>query len=851
MHAKVGVADVRDNGNFMMKSSTASVLSQLSKLVLGSACFVVATVGAMSATTAGMNSAKKAIFANTLSVSPKLISWTTDLHPAFKTTATNVSLQSPLDAVAANSFSEGVSAQVHQGLNRIVRLEKVQRLAMRRARIVHPHIVLAKAKPVLRDEVKVSQSSTELAKAVVFTPMTEAEKLQGVQAALVSHFMLAMNDSPKVNTQLAMSSETPESVATQAKIDSVLRLIAPQAPKPASHAAVVKTAAVKEKEAEVADETSTDADDSELADLETTAKTIKTTVPQKTVSESAKVASADSVIKTGAVSSQTEAVKITQPVAANTSYPPSALLILKNTSTPPQATASPAEKESNEEQPAATYVGPSTTAAVIAPPSSAVASMALAASKMWGSGYSKPAPTEYSKAVAKNTQTVATPDNQKAFKPTTHELPSVKPLAPGKSSAMVDDKISTTSAASYNVSTPLAAPLRPSFGPLLDRTSRWAFHEAFDWNTSVTDPRVEILSQEGAIPDQVQARGQSTGQTLGWRIAKANQHWATLFWSTPNQEEVPMLNALSAKMLSVKASAALQTDAGIILAKVPAGWSLEFSGRSERPLIFDRTNHILAPSATEGSNGGERYYVFLNAAPGEQILYLNHAGGETGALAVPVLGGVMAYADLTQLEKRTISGRILEAAENSPRGVAGIHVQVVGSGMSTVTGNTGEFHIDNVIAFGDQNFYIEAETQKSFPHRYKLSPSETTHLSLFHLNESQVHEWISQLEGGVSSESGLILGALPTLAASQEDRKPTVGTRSLANGPTLTPETYTLSGSGQLMVKTPLSGVRSRFISVQVPEGPTLVEVVDKDNRLIWSEITVVSPRVLTIVGPY
>jgi hypothetical protein len=590
MHAKVGVADVRDNGNFMMKSSSASVLSQLSKLVLGSACFVLA----MSATTAGINNAKKAIFANTLSISPKLISWTTDLHPALKVVTTNISLYDPLGTVAADSFSESVSAQVRQGLNRIIRLEKVQRLAMRKAYVVHPRITLAQApvvQPVLRDEVKVSQSSTELAKAVVAAPVTEAEKLQGVQAALVSRFILAMNDAPKLNTQIAQNSEAPESLDTQAKIDSVLKLIAPQAPKPAAHAVVMKTVAVKKETPVVVEETSADADDSELTGLEAAAKTVKSAVPQNTISQAPKTTSADSVFKLGGMSSQTESVKITQPVAVNASYPPSVPLVLRSMPTLPPATAPPTI--SKEEQPAAIYVGPSTTAAVIAPPQSAVVSMAQAASKMWGVGYSSHASSGYSKVVAKNTQT--TPDNQKAFKPTTHQLAS---------SAMIDDKIRSTSAASYNVSAPIATPSRPSFGPLLDRTSRWAFHEAFDWNTSIIDPRVEILSQEGAIPDQVQARGLSAGQTLGWRIAKANQHWATLFWSTPNQEEVPMLNALSAKMLSVKASVALQTDAGIILAKVPAGWSLEFSGRSERPLVFDRTNHILAPSATEGSNGG-------------------------------------------------------------------------------------------------------------------------------------------------------------------------------------------------------------------------------------------------------
>jgi hypothetical protein len=840
MHAKVGVADARDNGNFMMKSSTASVLSQLSKLVLGSACFVVVAAGAVGAANVGVNSAKKAIFSNTLSISPKLVSWASDIRPAFKTTTTNISLQSPLDAVAADSFSENVSSQIHQGLKRIAHLEKAQHLAMRRARTIRQPVVLARAK-IVRDEVLVSQSSVEQAKPVIV--LTEAEKLQAVQATLVSRFVLAMNDGPKANTQVA----AVESLDTQAKIESVLKLIAPQAPKQA----VVKSPVIEKKPEIVAEE---DANDEEA----TAPSPAKKEIAPYTLSQTApSQLQGPQKPNTGGVSTQQNVLMVTQPVASAKPYsPPSLPLVLRRMPTTPPATAPPTIHD--DEQPAAKLVEEDARTANIARPQSAVVAMAQDASHLWGSGYPAQVPPtakiEYSKPIAQNTHSQVTPTNQKAFEPTTHEevlppAPLVKSLS--KPATAIVDKIGSSSSAPMIMSNPAAPPLKPSFGPLLDRTSRWAFHEAFDWNTSVIGPKVEVLSQEGAVPDQIQARGQSAGQTLGWRIAKANQHWATLFWSTPNQEEVPMLNALSAKMLSVKAAAALQTDAGIILAKVPAGWSLEFSGRSERPLIFDRTNHLLAPSATEGSNGGERYYVFLNASPGEQILYLNHAGGETGALAIPVLGGVMAYADLTQVEKRTISGRILEASESSPRGVAGIHVQVVGSGMSTVTNNSGDFHIDNVIAFGDQNLYIEAETQKSFPHRYKLSPSQTTHLSLFHLTEAQVHEWIGQLEGGVSSESGLILGALPTLSASQEDRKPLVGTRSLANGPTLTPETYTLSGSGQLMVKTPLNGVRSRFISVQVPEGPTLVEVVDKDNRLIWSEITVVSPRVLTIVGPY
>jgi hypothetical protein len=844
MHAKVGVANAQDSGSFMMKSSSASVLSQLSKLVLGSTCFILA----ISAANVGVNRAKQALFADALTVSPKLISWTSNLHPAFKSSATIPSLSSPLDTVATDSFSDDVSTQIHQGLKRIALLEKSQHQALRRARIVHishPHILLASAPQVTRDEVKISQSAVEPAKPAVYVPATEAEKLQSVQALLVSHFFIAMNDAPKMTTQLAQSSE---SVNTQAKIGTVLKLIGPQ-----KHPVAPKPVAVKKQEQmEVVsnnDEAAVDdkADSSDAVSVQTqrTESLPLKSSPQQitTASTSQEITRPDTQVH---LTIQSAGQPPSQQWVTNPAYPPSVPLILKNMAITPPSTAPPVAPANS--QPAARLVTSSEQNVISSHTPSVVASMAQQASQMWASNEYSPKPISnqsgYSKPLVLSTQS---PTDSNTPKTSTTTNPSGIPVK----AATVIDKIGSSSSAPYNVGALSATPQKSSFGPLLDRTGRWAFHEAFDWGTSVVGPQVEVLSQEGAVIDKAQTVGQSAGQTLGWRIAKASQHWATLFWSTPNQEEVPMLNALSAKMLSVKASAALQNDAGIVLAKVPAGWSLEFSGRSERPLIFDRTNHILSPSATEGLNGSERYYVFLNASPGEQILYLNHTGGETGALAIPVLGGVMAYADLTQVEKRTISGRILEAAENSPHGVPGIHVQVVGSGLSTVTGSSGDFHIDNVIAFGDQNLYLETETQKSFPHRYKLTPSATTHLSLFHLNEAQVHEWIGQLEGGVSSESGLILGALPTLAASQEDRKPSVGTRSLANGPTLTPETYTLSGSGQLMVKTPLNGMRSRFISVQVPEGPTLVEVVDKDNRLIWSEITVVSPRVLTIVGPY
>jgi hypothetical protein len=365
---------------------------------------------------------------------------------------------------------------------------------------------------------------------------------------------------------------------------------------------------------------------------------------------------------------------------------------------------------------------------------------------------------------------------------------------------------------------------------------RVSYLEAFDWSHSVADAQAEVMTRE----DPFEAYGQSQ---VGWRIGRAADHWPTVYWNRTGS--VPMLSKNAARMLSMKTGSALQNEAGIVIAKAPAGWSLEFSGRSEHPLIFNEANQLLSNDSVEE----QRYYVFLNASPGAQILYLVKSG-ETGAIALPVFGGMLSYADLTEPEKKPVIGKLLDASGKNSRTMAGIRMQLIGSGQTAVSNNTGAFRFDNVITFGNQPLFLEAESNTGYPHRYKINP-KSAKLPLFLMGEEQVHEWIGQLEGGISSESGLIVAALPAVSAANEDKKPIASIRTLVNDPTLVPETYTVSHTGQLLVKTPLSGNNSRLIGVQVPEGPAIVQLTDKEGKVIWSELLIVSPRVLSVIGPY
>jgi hypothetical protein len=849
MHAKVGVARTRANG-MAMKASPAYLISQLSNLVLGSACFIVA----ISATSYFANGAKQAFLGRNLSVSPSLYSWATQIHPVFSANTIAAGTASSISGDAMDSLeSAAISKEVGQGLQKIAQLEdraKHQRHAILSKKsfvaVHHAHPVaktIAQATPV--DSVQTSQAAVEV------IPMTEAEKLQKVHAELTRHFYLAMNGAAQIVADTSIQSVDPMGIPFKSDLDiareTAEQAIAAQKAQKHIRSAARKKAAPAAKESVAMasapqPEAPTDYSETRLH----AAAALVNTGPSEIFKLGRMATQMDNQAAHPSSDSQLSRVDKVQMSEAHPEVftPPAVPLVLANVGQdpPPAMGAQKNMTTSGDTQ---------SSAPTYATSGQALAQMAQVGRAMWN-GYSPKVQGSTTQGHAgyptAPTKQLATQINTQSVTQATTPL-MTPAVAPSQASAKTGPvSLNDTVHISSAVETEVKA--QASF----EKGARWNFAEAFEWNQPVAGAQVEVLSHEGGLDSLGNAR-------TGWRIARSSQHWGTLFWARssvgtgggpsnamPSAEEIPLLQSNSAKLLAFKAGTTVQADAGIVIAKVPAGWSLEFSGRAERALVFDRANRPLAASSVDE----DRYYVFLNASPGEQILYLTRSTGETGALAVPVLGSLVAYVDMTQVQKKTITGRILNVGSDSAaRGLPGMRIQVVGSSASAVSGTKGIFKIENVMTFGDQAIYLETESQKSFPHRYKFSPNSLENLTMFNMSDDQVHDWVGQLEGGMSSESGLIVGALPTLASSEEDRKPQIETRSLSLSPTLSPETYTLSSSGQLLVKNPLTAVHSRFVSVQVPEGPTLVQALDKDGKVIWSEITVVSPRVLTVVGPY
>ena len=838
-----------------MKASPAYLLSQLTNLVVGSACFIAA----ISAATYLSSNAKQAFFAPDLSVSPSLVSWISEMHPAFSENTIAAGTAS-----AADTEGAAISKEIGVGLAKIAKLEKraevqrhtilnkkhfavahVTKPAMKIAKTIAQATPQASASGSAQDMVEMSQSSVEV-------PMTKAEKLQKIHAELTRHFYMAMNGTGQILAELNTHTAEPTDIQFKSDMDIALETAQKS----------VSDEKAKKKGHRTAKGTQTPQRTASVAEEAVAVAAAPQPEPPKDYSETrlhaavvaANPSNSSEVFKLGKLATQLDSQSAdttsdqklaavahaeAAPLDDGAFVPPQSPLVLANSpqGPPPQPVGENQNNAINGD--AGSSVQMSTSSA------QTLTQMAQVGRSMW-SGYpsgGKALDTQaqaaigYSKRL--NTQEAATPSIPSANTSATtsaNAAPAAKPALVAGKPVSLNDTVHVSSSVESEVGNLIS----------YESPARWNFAEAFDWGQALPGVQVEVLSHEGGIDTLGNARN-------GWRIARTAQHWGTLFWArapiaNTQQDEIPVLHANSAKMLAFKAGVTLQADAGIVIAKVPAGWSLEFSGRSERALIFDRANRLLGASSVDE----DRYYVFLNASPGEQILYLTRSSGETGALAVPVLGSLVAYADLTQVQKKTISGRVMIVnSDSGVRAMSGMRVQVVGSSASAVSGAKGIFKIENVITFGDQSLYLETESQKNFPHRYKVSPYALDNLTLFNLGEEQVHDWVSQLEGGMSSESGLVVGALPSLAGSEENYKPIVETRSLALNPTLTPETYTLSSSGQLLVKSPLTAAHSRFVSVQVPEGPTLIQAVDHEGKVLWSEITVVSPRVLTVVGPY
>jgi hypothetical protein len=370
------------------------------------------------------------------------------------------------------------------------------------------------------------------------------------------------------------------------------------------------------------------------------------------------------------------------------------------------------------------------------------------------------------------------------------------------------------------------------------------YTEAFYWTNEAVQVQVNNLTYNNV-------------ESTGWKIASTNAHWNTLYWSFSKGAEfdggVPIIGNNTARMLAALVGNEITIGTGIVFGRIAQGWKVQLSGRSDKAIYLDSKNQLI--NATDKTEG-ERYFAILNTAPGAHLVYVTDVSNRSeGAVGIPVISGHATFMDLSDIKKETLRGHVADGRAAEYKGLKGVQVQVAGQTASAaVTKKNGQFTIGNVVTIGAYPLHIETTVAKGFTYRTRLHRSEGQLLDnviLYQMDDMQITEWVNQLEGGVSPESAVIISAVPTVVSTAEAEVLYPATKSAIEQSTLQPETYTVGADGKLRVGVPFSPATSRALSVQVPEGPVIHFVSDKNGKTIWSELVIASPRVVNVVGPY
>ncbi len=387
----------------------------------------------------------------------------------------------------------------------------------------------------------------------------------------------------------------------------------------------------------------------------------------------------------------------------------------------------------------------------------------------------------------------------------------------------------------------------PAEKPLLD-PKRFCDSALIGKEALLISPNQETMS---VCRRSISYEGARGNQSRWWEVRESTSHWPTLTWQKEadaflDQSRIPMLSFNTVKLLSAISRAEAQLSAGIVFGEIPAGLEMSLSGRADAPTYFDRNMKPIASSDVTQA----RYFAFLNVAPGNPLLYVSsRSGTQSAAISILVQAGHGTYVSVPLPKLIKIKTRIYDANSARPRGLSALSVQVIGQeGRTAVTNTQGQFEITDVVTFGDHPIYLDvAPNEQSFKHRYRLSPNEVTNKNLFYFSEQTVAHWVSQLEGGVSPMSGLIVGAVSRL---EQEKDATLRIGSLEKKTLLSPEVYALSANDELVADPKLGRGQVRFMGVQISEGANIPSIFNSAGEMIWSELVIAQPGVINVVGP-
>ena len=366
----------------------------------------------------------------------------------------------------------------------------------------------------------------------------------------------------------------------------------------------------------------------------------------------------------------------------------------------------------------------------------------------------------------------------------------------------------------------------------------------------------------------VQLRELTKEDANRWVRASSPGYWPTLeYRAYQNCIEDPSAKLVSQAGIHLLARVAgmrVQPSMGLVIAKAAAGWNAQLSGRAERPIVFaiKPTGRVsLKPEELLVNDGFERFYVFLNVAPGAHLLHFQQltrvGSGQTGAIGIPVVESHLTFVNATDARVVKFNGRVVRGEYRTVEPVAQATLRPWGASENATTQKDGGFQFSSIATFGNYPTQLDVDFRDGYTHRFQIMVQDAQKAKdptlLFVFGRARVRAWVEQLSGGLSPLTGMVIGAAPALVTknTQDKGDPIYPSISTLEGDSLVkPEMYTLGLRDHLQVQTSLTINSPRYAGFSLPEGIHLIELLTGSKVIQASRMVFSSPGVIEVLAP-
>ncbi len=331
----------------------------------------------------------------------------------------------------------------------------------------------------------------------------------------------------------------------------------------------------------------------------------------------------------------------------------------------------------------------------------------------------------------------------------------------------------------------------------------------------------------------------------GWIKLEGSRYLPTVtMHPPPGNGATLLLDEQQLGALFVRTGARITKGMGIVTGRLPPGYQIEFTGRSEETEYFE-SNH-------------QKYFAILNVEPGPGVLELVSQKSQelNSTVFVPVLEDVTTFLDLSEPENHDIGVRVGKNGGQNDQEVVGLTVGLsTQNGIQAITKSDGTAILQNVRIVRGFPLFVDISSRQGqetgYAYRYQLGdPDQSGYSTVNQIAEKSLYRWLNQVKQGLSDQGAMVVGAYQRNKIDGFREEYRVAVRPLTSKFGLEPLTYTVLWNGEISQEDPLEGDLPRFMSVQVSEGLSQVNLVGQDGRVLKTDLIPVSPRVIHVISP-